>query len=438
MSNLVATLSNEFGSFQATWSQLAQEDPALQTALEEWALSTDGQFQFLENNTTNASPAGTSAPTIDPAGTYSGPGASAPTLAAAGTYIPVTGATSSAAEKFDPAGTYSPAGASAATHRSGRHVQRRTGPARPRWRRRARIFRARGRPPRRRRWSTLPALTAGGRERADRSPCRHVSATTGASATTACRGGHVYSWHGGDLHRGGGNSILPALTVSRARARLRLRSRAIMLRQPAPAARRRSRPAITSRTRARRARSWRSRWPFRARSPGQTIAPLENDHAVFLGQDFRSEHRCDGHPYDRTVGRRRPIVRRRGFRRAHDQRVWRLPPHRDRGCDHRELDALIFTPSASTTPTTFTLTDTSTAGTSANDANTTVTVESHAGRRLRGDVSRREVDARRDPGGFDILDTAAAITATSTSSTIRTSIRSMSWTAARSALRFSN
>ena len=41
-----------------------------------------------------------------------------------------------------------------------------------------------------------------------------------------------------------------------------------------------------------------------------------------------------------------------------------------------ELDVLIFTPSASTTPTTFTLIDTSTAGTSASDANTTVTVES--------------------------------------------------------------
>ena len=48
----------------------------------------------------------------DPAGTYSGPGASAPTPASAGTYIPVTGATSAAAEIVSPAGTYSPAGAS--------------------------------------------------------------------------------------------------------------------------------------------------------------------------------------------------------------------------------------------------------------------------------------------------------------------------------------
>ena len=52
----------------------------------------------------------------------SGPGASAPTLAAAGTYIPVTGATSAAAEIVDPAGAYSLAGASApATDPAGRH-----------------------------------------------------------------------------------------------------------------------------------------------------------------------------------------------------------------------------------------------------------------------------------------------------------------------------
>ncbi len=66
--------------------------------------------------------AGASAPTTDPAGTYSGAGASAPTLVAAGAYIPVTGATSSAAEIVDPAGTYSAAGASApSTDPAGTH-----------------------------------------------------------------------------------------------------------------------------------------------------------------------------------------------------------------------------------------------------------------------------------------------------------------------------
>ena len=59
--------------------------------------------------------AGASAPTTDPAGRRSAAGASAPKLAAAGTYIPVTGATSSGAEIVDPAGAYSLAGASAPT-----------------------------------------------------------------------------------------------------------------------------------------------------------------------------------------------------------------------------------------------------------------------------------------------------------------------------------
>ena len=58
------------------------------------------------------SAAGASASTTDPAGMYSA-AASAPTLAATGTYIPVTVATSAAAGILSPAGTYSPAGASA-------------------------------------------------------------------------------------------------------------------------------------------------------------------------------------------------------------------------------------------------------------------------------------------------------------------------------------
>ena len=58
---------------------------------------------------------GASAPTVDPAGALSPAGAGAPMLAAAGTYIPVTGATSPAAELVDPAGTYSGPGASAPT-----------------------------------------------------------------------------------------------------------------------------------------------------------------------------------------------------------------------------------------------------------------------------------------------------------------------------------
>ena len=115
MNNFVQNESDQFGSFQTDWTQLAQLAPQTQSALEAWAQSTDGQFQFLQNYTGTTPPAGASKGTVDPAGTYSGAGASAPTPAAAGTYIPAAGATSTAAEIVDPAGSYSLAGASAPT-----------------------------------------------------------------------------------------------------------------------------------------------------------------------------------------------------------------------------------------------------------------------------------------------------------------------------------
>ena len=112
MNNLIQNENSQFGSFQGNYTQLAQEDPEYQGDLAAWAQSTDGLYQFL-SYTGATPPAGSSTPTTDPAGTYSGPGASAPTPADPGTYIPVTGATSVAAEIVDPAGAYSGAGASA-------------------------------------------------------------------------------------------------------------------------------------------------------------------------------------------------------------------------------------------------------------------------------------------------------------------------------------
>ena len=106
MNNIVQNETNQFGSFQS-------DEPRLDQALAAWAQST-GLYQFLTTHLTTPR-AGSSLPTTDPAGTYSGPGASAPTPADPGTYIPVTGATSSAAEITDPAGTYSLAGASKPT-----------------------------------------------------------------------------------------------------------------------------------------------------------------------------------------------------------------------------------------------------------------------------------------------------------------------------------
>jgi len=81
MNNLVQNETNqfgqpvEFGSFQST-------EPRLDTALAAWAQSPDGYGrQFIPSNATTP-PAGSSAPTTDPAGTFSPAGASAPTPAA--------------------------------------------------------------------------------------------------------------------------------------------------------------------------------------------------------------------------------------------------------------------------------------------------------------------------------------------------------------------
>ena len=77
-----------------------------------------------------------------------------------------------------------------------------------------------------------------------------------------------------------------------------------------------------------------------------------------------------------------------------------------------ELNALVFTPSASSGTTTFTLTDATSLGTSAIDANTTVTVVS-AGPVVVS-VSTFLADQPtldQTAGGFDIVDVAGAITA---------------------------
>ena len=106
MNNIVQNETNQFGSFQSN-------EPRFDQALAAWAQKT-GLYQFLSTNLTT-SRAGSSLPTTDPAGTWSGPGASAPTPADAGYYIPFTGATAQSQEIIDPAGSYSLAGASAPT-----------------------------------------------------------------------------------------------------------------------------------------------------------------------------------------------------------------------------------------------------------------------------------------------------------------------------------
>ena len=113
LNNLVENENVQFGSFQG----YASKDPDFQGEMMAWTQSNPG-FTYLGDHVgggQSTTPAGSSLPTTDPAGTYSGPGASAPTPADPGTYIPVTGATSKAAEIQDSAGYYSLAGASAPT-----------------------------------------------------------------------------------------------------------------------------------------------------------------------------------------------------------------------------------------------------------------------------------------------------------------------------------
>ena len=118
-----------------------------------------GATAYLIDPVGTYSLAGASAPTIDPAGAYSFAGPSAPTFAAAGAYIPITGATSVAAEIVDPAASYSLAGASVANDRPCRRG-RWPGREHPHARCGGRfIFRSPGRPPLRRRLSTLRAPT---------------------------------------------------------------------------------------------------------------------------------------------------------------------------------------------------------------------------------------------------------------------------------------
>ena len=75
MNYVVQNEDPQFASFQS--------NNGFRPGLAAWAQSTDGLYTFLDQ-TTDTAPAGSSLPTTDPAGTYSGPGASAPTPAAAG------------------------------------------------------------------------------------------------------------------------------------------------------------------------------------------------------------------------------------------------------------------------------------------------------------------------------------------------------------------
>jgi Protein of unknown function (DUF3383) len=68
MNNIVQNEDSQFGSFQATWTQLAQEDPNYLGDLAAWGQSTDGLYQFLSGSTGTTPAAGMSTPAPDLAG----------------------------------------------------------------------------------------------------------------------------------------------------------------------------------------------------------------------------------------------------------------------------------------------------------------------------------------------------------------------------------
>ena len=81
MNNLVQNETNQFGQ-PVEFGSLQSTESKLDTALAAWAQSLDGYGrQFIPSNAITP-PAGSSAPTTDPAGTFSPAGASAPTPAA--------------------------------------------------------------------------------------------------------------------------------------------------------------------------------------------------------------------------------------------------------------------------------------------------------------------------------------------------------------------
>ena len=109
LNNIVNNENSHWSSFQMTYPTA----PYAAEELSDWSAGSGGQFQYLSGYTTSTPPITSAA--VDPPGTYSSAGAGAPTPADPGAYIPVTSATSSAAELVDAAGIYTGAGASAAT-----------------------------------------------------------------------------------------------------------------------------------------------------------------------------------------------------------------------------------------------------------------------------------------------------------------------------------
>ena len=363
LNNLVQNENAQFGSFQGYFSK----DPEFQSEMAAWAESNPG-FTYLGgpfNPTTT--PAGSSLPTPDPAGTWSAPGATAPTMAAAGTYISITGATSITAQQQDPAGTSSLAGASAPT----------TDPAG--------TWSAAG--------ASAPTLAAAGTYipgagatsiTAEVTDLAGSYSLAGASAPTYAQVGYYVSEPGASSETPDG----PGYYTPNPGATAEILALT---------------PTITGTVAGQSVASGQTDTPFSSVISSVMIADPNTDTLDSLSIQITGGggKLSDGAGFDGLTESASGVYTLSGTAAAITS----------------ELDALVFTPNTFYAKTTFTLVDTTlfdttSLATSQPDSNTTVTVTK--GEPVVASVSQYLADPSKydgTQGGFDILGTAAAITA---------------------------
>jgi hypothetical protein len=409
MNNIVQTEDGQFTSFQSTWQSLATESPQSQAALFAWAQSSDGLYTLLQNSFSNTPPAGATAPTTDPAGTYSGAGAGAPTPAAPGTYIPVAGATSASAEVVDPAGAYSLAGASAPT-KDPAGTYSAAGASAP-------TPAAPG--------TYIPGTgaTSSAAEKVDKAGTYSLA---GANAPTTDPAG-TYSGKGASAPTlAAAGTYIPVTGATSAAAEIvdpagsysLAGASTPTLAQPGYYV-----PTVGASSETADSAGYYTPYAgataqLQALPPvisgtvaGQSVA-FEQTDTPFSTVTIADPNidTSDSLSIQLTGGG--ALADGAGFNGLATSAAGVYALSGTAAEITSELEALIFTPSADSTTTTFTLTDTTSIGTSASDSNTTATVESSGS--VVVSVSTflaNQSSLDQTPGGFDILDTAAAITA---------------------------
>ena len=223
--------------------------------------------------------------------------------------------------------------------------------------------------------------------------------------------GDLYTGHRGDLRFAGHDRPCRLLTVWRARARRHSPSPDITSRRRARASRRRTIPAITRRTRAR-PRSSRC-WPpvISGTVAGQSTPSGQPDTPFSKAKITDPNIRTSDSLSIQITGGGGKLSDGAGFSGLTESAAGVYLLSGTAAAITKELKALVFTPNNFSATTTFTLTDTTSRGTSASDANTTVTVTNGEPVYSVSTFLANQATLDQIPGGFDILDSAANITA---------------------------